>query len=79
MVGLTNAAGEGIRGSSRIDTAGNLLSLSAAILLGSTVSCLMHQGAGGEGALQGQGVVVGQERQCPASEGCRPALLQQGG
>lgn len=43
MVGLTNAAGERIRGSSRIDGAGNRLSPAAVILLGPVISCLMYQ------------------------------------
>lgn len=51
----------------------------AAILLGSPVSCLMHQGAGGLDALQGQGRLVGQERRHLAAESCCPALLWQGG
>lgn len=50
----------------------------AAILLGSAISCLVNQGAGGAGALQGQGVMVGQERQRPAAEGCCSAQPQQG-
>jgi len=70
MLGLTNAAGEGIRCSSRIGAAGNLSSPAAATLLGSAISCLMCQEE--QVPCKGRGWWWGRR-------GCHSALPWQGG
>ena len=75
-VGLTNTAGEGVKGSSRIDRAGNLSSSCSCSTPWLSYFVFMRQEMGGAGALQGQSVVVGWKRLCPNTESCpAPAEL----